>query len=655
MDWRFCLYHNFLIRPIGPDQSDRSDPPDQAVARLDIPVRRRISDNPNPTLGGSGLITQLKRVKKESIRTQVFRQLRDQVLRRTWPPGSKLPSEHELARSMGVSRVSLREGIQRLASLGILETRHGEGTFVRELTGDIYFNPLIPLLALDPADVFHVLEYRRIVERGSAALAAERATEQDLTDLEAVYELMQATRDNVAEFARADLEFHLVLAKATGNPVLIKVNNVLRSVLGISMENIVSTLGVSDGLHYHRLLIDAVRARDAAEAERLMEEHVVRTIERLRTESAPEAAPAAPARAERLEERLELHRRFWARAPQPRPLASFRVGDFFFSRHFRAAHSLLEPDRPIDPGMIDVTAFLADYERMFAESEAIGQDGFWTAEPFTGIPWMEAILGCPIRAGPRELHLAPLAGIAGRGAHERVHFDSDTPWLKKYLEFTAALVRAGRGRFPVGMPIMRGPTDMIGALLGQQEMVLALDDGRPRPHAPAGRAGHAGLHRGHQGPEPHHSALPRGHEPGLLPRLGAGAVDRFQDDLSAILSPRVYREFFLDAARAILQGHPHTAVHLHPASFFILDELLTLENLKVVEVNKDIGGPGVAEMLPVLSRIMESRGLILWGDLTVEDLEIVRRRLPCRGLCLHVVAPTIREARERRAYIHRWE
>ena len=242
------------------------------------------------------MATQLKPVKKESIRTQVFRQLRDQVLRRTWPPGSKIPSEHELARSMGVSRVSLREGIQRLASIGILETRHGEGTFVRELTGDIYFNPLIPLLALDPADVFYVLEYRRIVERGTAALAAERATGQDLADLEAVYDRMQATRDDVAEFARADLEFHLVLAKATANPVLIKVNNVLRSVLSISMENIVSTLGVLDGLHYHRLLIEAVRARDAQEAERLMEEHVVRTIDRLRAESERPPPPRPPPR-----------------------------------------------------------------------------------------------------------------------------------------------------------------------------------------------------------------------------------------------------------------------------------------------------------------------------------------------------------------------
>jgi hypothetical protein len=60
-------------------------------------------------------------------------------------------------------------------------------------------------------------------------------------------------------------------------------------------------------------------------------------------------------------------------------------------------------------------------------------------------------------------------------------------------------------------------------------------------------------------------------------------------------------------------------------------------------------------MLPVLAKIMETRGLILWGDLTVEDLEIVKGNLPCRGLALNVVAPTVEEAEARLQYIRKWE
>jgi len=236
----------------------------------------------------------LKPVRKESVRGQVFWQLRDQVLRRTWPPGSKLPSELELARTMCVSRVSIREGIQHLVSLGILETRHGEGTFVREFSGQVNFNALIPLLILDEIDILRVLEYRRIVEKGTAALAAERASDQDLVDMETVYDQMVQFQDNIAEFARADLEFHLVLAKATGNPVLIKVNNVLRSILEVSMENIVSVLGMQDGMHYHRLIIEAVRARNAEAAENIMQEHIVRTIERLKATAGVAASGTTP-------------------------------------------------------------------------------------------------------------------------------------------------------------------------------------------------------------------------------------------------------------------------------------------------------------------------------------------------------------------------
>jgi GntR family transcriptional repressor for pyruvate dehydrogenase complex len=232
----------------------------------------------------------LKPIRKDSVRGQVFWQLRDQILRRTWPPGSKLPSENELARTMCVSRVSIREGIQHLVSLGILETRHGEGTFVRELSGQVNFNALIPLLILDEIDILHVLEYRRIVEKGTAALAAVHASDQDLIDMEAVYNEMVQSQNNIAEFARADLEFHLVLAKATGNPVLIKVNNVLRSILEVSMENIVRVLGTQDGLHYHRLIMEAIRARNAESAENVMQEHIVRTIERLKA-TAGVAAP----------------------------------------------------------------------------------------------------------------------------------------------------------------------------------------------------------------------------------------------------------------------------------------------------------------------------------------------------------------------------
>jgi len=229
------------------------------------------------------LKTPLVRVKRVGVKDQVFAQLRDRIVAGAWPPGSKMPSENELTRALGVSRVTLREALHMLASLGLVESRQGGGTFVKAYSGEILLSPLFPMIALDKLDLLNVLEYRRIVEKGTAALAAEKAGEPELAGLAAAYREMLRCKGNPHEFARADLDFHLALARATGNPIVIKINDIIKSVLGASMDRIVASLGVSDGLSYHRRILAAVKARRPALAESLMEEHLLRTIRRLKT------------------------------------------------------------------------------------------------------------------------------------------------------------------------------------------------------------------------------------------------------------------------------------------------------------------------------------------------------------------------------------
>ncbi len=187
-----------------------------------------------------------------------------------------------MAEQLGVSRVSIREALKMLVSLGLLETQHGGGTYVREYKGEVFLNPLFPMLALEASDVFDVLEYRKIVERGTVGIAVEKADAAAIESLENAYQAMVEQKDNIHGFAMADLEFHLDLAKATKNPIIIKINDFIKSILSVSMDNVVSTLGIQDGLLYHRKIIDAIKAKDVVLAENLMEEHVVRTIERLK-------------------------------------------------------------------------------------------------------------------------------------------------------------------------------------------------------------------------------------------------------------------------------------------------------------------------------------------------------------------------------------
>jgi GntR family transcriptional repressor for pyruvate dehydrogenase complex len=224
----------------------------------------------------------LTRVQRAGVKNQVFEQLRDRIMERTWPPGAKIPSENALALALGASRVSIREALHMLASLGLLETRHGGGTYVREYSGEILFNPLLPMLALDKQDILHVLEYRKIVEKGIVSLVVKRAEKPEIEELEAAFQAMKEHRNNTRAFAQADLSFHLALAKAAGNPVVMKVNAVITDILKVSMYGIVGSLGTKDGLYYHRRILDAIKDHDGPRAESLMEEHVERTIRRLK-------------------------------------------------------------------------------------------------------------------------------------------------------------------------------------------------------------------------------------------------------------------------------------------------------------------------------------------------------------------------------------
>ncbi len=221
-------------------------------------------------------------VQRSGVKHQVFEQLRDRIMQRTWPPGAKIPSENALAQALGASRVSIREALHMLSSLGLLETRHGGGTYVREYSGEVFLNPLLPMLALDTLDILYVLEYRKIVEKGIVSLVVERAGDPEIAELEDAYRAMQATRNDPKAFAEADLRFHLTLAKATQNPVVAKVNDVITNVLKVSMYGIVGSLGAKDGLYYHRRILNAIKARDGSEAESLMEQHIERTIQRLK-------------------------------------------------------------------------------------------------------------------------------------------------------------------------------------------------------------------------------------------------------------------------------------------------------------------------------------------------------------------------------------
>lgn len=144
-------------------------------------------------------------------------------------PGDRLPSEGELCERLGVSRGSLREAIRTLAALGVLETRHGSGSYVSELRAADLIGSLSLTVGLLPmAGVLELTELRRVLEPHAAALAAARIDDDTVAALDDVLTEIESTTDFEAQ-SRLDHEFHMAISSVAGNDALTSLIDVLRS------------------------------------------------------------------------------------------------------------------------------------------------------------------------------------------------------------------------------------------------------------------------------------------------------------------------------------------------------------------------------------------------------------------------------------------
>lgn len=221
--------------------------------------------------------TVVRKIERKSVATQVYEQLKHNILKGTWTAGEKIPSENELVNMLGVSRISVREALKQLVSIGLLEARQGEGTFVKQVEADSYMNELLPLMVINRENIIELIKYREIIEVGAVALAAERADKSDILALEENVRTHEKFKDNWERAAQVDLEFHLLIAKASKNPFVIKANSLMKDVFHVVMEQIVEEMGTEHGLFYHKKLIAAIKARDKELAVSTMREHLVDT------------------------------------------------------------------------------------------------------------------------------------------------------------------------------------------------------------------------------------------------------------------------------------------------------------------------------------------------------------------------------------------
>jgi len=191
-------------------------------------------------------------------------------------PGDPIPSERELAGSYAVGRSSIREALRMLESKGVIHSV-GSGSFTVAEFGNALHHSLDFLVSVDQADFRELFEVRHMLEAEAAALAATRSIDQDLDAMALQIDAMEAGRDSEAGFITADLRFHMAVVHATRNRLLVHLMNAIRSQLQRSLATSFHTPGLPEhAVEMHRLILEAVRAREPEEARRRMHEHVAR-------------------------------------------------------------------------------------------------------------------------------------------------------------------------------------------------------------------------------------------------------------------------------------------------------------------------------------------------------------------------------------------
>jgi len=221
-------------------------------------------------------VTTLEPVPRSSAVEAVISQVQRQVTSGVWSVGDRIPGEYDLAGRLQVSRPAVREAIRALSHIGVLEVRRGDGTYVRSAV-----DPRPLLRRVERATLRDVFELQQAYDVQAARLAARRRTPDDLLRLRALLEDRDAAEDAV-EFGEADVHFHIGVAEASHNALLVEAFRYFQSRLRESLSAVRLDRELPDaGPAAHRAVVDAIAARDPDAAGRAAESVVVPTLQAL--------------------------------------------------------------------------------------------------------------------------------------------------------------------------------------------------------------------------------------------------------------------------------------------------------------------------------------------------------------------------------------
>lgn len=229
-----------------------------------------------------------KLVRTSRLYEQIVQQIEESIVKGSLKTGDQLPPERELAQRFGVSRTAVREAVKALREKGLVEAFSGRGTFITDGTTNAVRQSLDLMVKIgQPEGSTHLAEVRAILEPEIAALAATRIQESEVATMREAVAIMDRSGKDPDAYIEADLDFHLALAEAAANPLIL---SLLDSIVGLLREQRLRIFNVpggpARGQVYHKRILQAVERHDAESARQAMREH----LEQVREDS--QARPA---------------------------------------------------------------------------------------------------------------------------------------------------------------------------------------------------------------------------------------------------------------------------------------------------------------------------------------------------------------------------
>lgn len=213
--------------------------------------------------------------KNNTVTDVAYEKLFRQIISGRYRPGDRLPPENELREEFGVSRNVIRTVLNKLNTLGIVETRRGSGSYIKQPGLQMYLNTFIPAILINESNLLELIQLRKAIEIADASLAAERATPEDIQNIENCYELSMNAGDNMKIYAESTIDFHYQIAVASKSQIFTTMMEIIKFILTSKMENfLIYNRNDRNSNYYHRAILEAIKNRKPDEAAFLMERHM---------------------------------------------------------------------------------------------------------------------------------------------------------------------------------------------------------------------------------------------------------------------------------------------------------------------------------------------------------------------------------------------